>query len=131
MGNYAGSRLCSPYKNTRILERLLGYPNILRAKLNAVLIAIKNIQNTQQDTYIFTNNLNIIYLINNHIQHPTSQHHHPYKLLIAAIVRQIYWTQHMIHIHKVRAHTCIYGNEIAHTLANEGTLKKTRHNPYT
>jgi hypothetical protein len=29
----------------------------------------------------------------------------------------------MIHIHKVRAHTGISGNEIADTLANEGTLK--------
>ena len=30
----------------------------------------------------------------------------------------------MIHIHKVRAHTCICGNEIADTLANEGTPKE-------
>ena len=29
----------------------------------------------------------------------------------------------MIHIHKVRSHTGISGNEIADTLANEGTLK--------
>ena len=73
--------------------------------------------------HIFTDSLNSIYLINNHIQHPTSQHHHPDKLLIAAIIHQIYWTPHMIHIHKVRAHTRISGNEIADTLANVGTLK--------
>ena len=72
--------------------------------------------------HIITDSLNNIYLINNHIQHPTSQHHHPDKLLIAANVRQIYWTPHTIHIHKVRAHSCITGNEIADTLANEGTL---------
>ena len=30
----------------------------------------------------------------------------------------------MINIHKVRAHTCICGNEIADTLANEGTPKE-------
>ena len=76
------------------------------------------------DTHIFTDSLNIIYLINNHIQHPTSQHHHPDKLVIAAIIHQIYWTPHLIHIHKVRAHTCITGNEKANTLANEGTLKE-------
>ena len=29
----------------------------------------------------------------------------------------------MIHIHKVRVHTGIKSNEIADTLANEGTLK--------
>ena len=29
----------------------------------------------------------------------------------------------MVHIHKVRAHTCISGNEMADILANMGTLK--------
>ena len=124
VGNTAGSGVYSPYRNTRILERLPGYPNILRAELNAILIAIKNTQNTQQDTYVFTNSLNDIYLINNHIQHPTSQHHHPNKLLIAAIVRQIYRSPHMIHILKVRTHIGISGNKIADTLANKGTLKE-------
>ena len=86
--------------------------------------AIKTIETTRTDTHIFTDSLNNIYLINNHIQCPTSQHHHPDKLLIAAIVRQIYWTPHLIHIHKVRAHTGIRGNEEADILANEGTLKE-------
>ena len=58
------------------------------------------------------------------MQHPTSQHHHPDKLLIKAIIHQIYWTLHLIHIHKIRAHTGIVGNEIADTLANEGTTKE-------
>ena len=79
---------------------------------------------TQTNTHIITDSLNNIYLISNHIQHPTSQHHHPDKLLIAAIIHQIYWTPHLIHIHKVRAHTGITGNEIADTLANEGALKE-------
>jgi viroplasmin and RNaseH domain-containing protein len=65
------------------------------------------------------------------LQHPTSQHHHPDKLLIPTIIHQVYWTPHMIHIHKVQAHTGISGNEMADILANEGTLKekpdKTRH----
>ena len=74
-------------------------------------------------TYIYSQ-LNNIYLINNHVQHPTSQHHHPDKLLIAAIIHPILWTPHLIHIHKVRAHTGIVGNEKADTLANEGTLKE-------
>ena len=75
-------------------------------------------------THIFTNSLNNIYLINNHIQQPTSQHHHLDKLLIAAIIHQIYWTSHLIHIHKVRAHTWIVGNKKANTLTNEGTLQE-------
>jgi ribonuclease HI len=119
-GNTAGSGVYSPNNNTKIAERLPGYQNILKAELNAILLAVKNIQLTKIDTHIFTDSLNSIYLINNHIHRPTSQHHHPDKLLIAAIVRQIYWTPHKIHIHKVRAHTGITGNEIADELANEG-----------
>ena len=67
---------------------------------------------------------NNIYLISNHIQHPTSQQHHPDKLLVATVLHQIYWTPHLIHIHKVKAHTSIIGNKIAYTLANEGALKE-------
>ena len=124
IGNIAGSGVYSPHNKIQISERLPEYQNILRAELNAILIAIKTIQTTQIDTHIFTNSLNNIYLINNHILHPTSQHHHPDKLLIAAIIHQIYWTPHKISIHKVRAHTCIKGNEIADTLANEGNLQE-------
>ena len=75
-------------------------------------------------THIFTDSVNSIYLLSNHIQHPTSQHHHPDKILIAAIIHQNYLTPHFVHIHKVRAHTGIKGNEIAYTLANERTNKE-------
>ena len=90
VGNTVGSGVYSPNNNTQISERLPGYQNILRAELNAILIAIKTIQTTQRDIHIFTDSLNSIYLLNNHIQHPTSQHHHPDKLLITAIIHQIY-----------------------------------------
>ena len=123
-GNTAISGIYSPNNNTQISKSLLGYQNILRVELNAILIAIKNIQTTKTDIHIFSHNLNNIYLINNHIQHPTSQHHHPNKLLIAAKIHQIYWTVHFIYIHKVRAHTGIKGNAIADMLANKGTLKE-------
>ena len=76
-GYTAGFGIYSPNKNIQISKRLPGYQNILRAELNAILIAIKTVQPTQMDTHIFTDSLNNIYLINNHIQHPTSQHHHP------------------------------------------------------
>ena len=74
------------------------------------------------DTHIFIDSLNSIYLIHNHIHHPTSQHHHPDKLLIATIVRQIFWTPCIVYIHKVPAHSSINGNEIVDTLANERTF---------
>jgi ribonuclease HI len=136
VGNTAGSGVYSPNNDTRIAKQLPGYQNILRAELYAILLAIKNIKITQTDTHIFTDSLNSIYLINNHIQHPTSQHptsqhYHPDKLLIAAIVRKIYWTPHKIYIHKVRAHTGITGNEIADDLANEGNnLEKPEQTPH-
>ena len=122
-GNTTGSGVYSPNNNTQISGRLPRYQNILRAYLNTIFIAIKTIQTTQTDTHIFTNNLNSIYLINNHLQHPTSQHHHPNKFLTATIIQKQIWTPHLIHIHKVRAHTGIMGNEIADTLANKGTFK--------
>jgi len=79
-------------------------------------------QHLTQDTHIFTCNLNSIYLIHNHIWHPSSQHNDPYKLLIATIVNHITWTTHKITIQKVRAHTGITCNDIANQLANSGAL---------
>ena len=72
VGNTAGAGVYSPNNDTRIAKRLPGYQNILRAELYAIFLAIKNIKTTQTDTHIFTDSLNSIYLINNHIQHPTS-----------------------------------------------------------
>ena len=81
-GNATGSGVYSPNNNTRIAEKLPGYQNIqLRAKLNAIFIAIKNINSTQQDIHIFTYSLNNLYMIHKHIQHPTSQHHHTYNCI--------------------------------------------------
>ena len=124
VGDTAGFGEYNPNKNICIAEPLLRDQNILRAELNAILIAIQTIQTTQTNTHIYTDSLNNIYLISNHIQHPTSQHHHPDKLLIAAIIHQINWTPHLIQIHKVWAHTCIIGNNTVDTLANEGALKE-------
>ena len=77
VGDTAGFGIYSPNKNTHIAERLPGDQNILKAELNAILIVVQTIQTTQTTTHILTDSLNNIYLINNHIQHPTSQHHHP------------------------------------------------------
>ena len=92
-----------------------------------VIVYPPPMRTTRVDIHIFTDSLNTIFSINNYIRHPTSQHHHPCKLIIAIIVHHIYWTL-SIHIHKVRAHSSIIGNEIANTLANEGTLKDKPHN---
>jgi len=53
-------------------------------------------KNKPQHTFIFTDNLNHICLIGNHIWHPSSQHDHPGKLLMSTLVHQILWTKHNI-----------------------------------
>jgi hypothetical protein len=133
IGDTAGSGVYSPANNLRIAERLPSLQNILRVELYTILIAIQGAQHHMQDTQIFTNSLNSIYLIHNHMRHPSSQHNHPDKLLIAAIVNHITWSTHKITIQKVRAHTSIIGNEIVEQLANIGALrdKTRRHYPNT
>ena len=122
MGNTTGSGVYCPANNLRIAERLPSLQNILRAELTTLLIAIQGTQQHTQDTHIFTDNLNSIYLIHNYIRHPSSQHNHLDKYLIAAIVNHITWSAHKITIQKVKAHTCIISNEIADQLANMGAL---------
>jgi hypothetical protein len=89
--------------------------------LNTILIARKTIQTNQANTHIFTNNLNNIFFINNHRRHPSSQQH-PDKLLIIALINQTYWTNHMISIHKVKAHTLIFINETTNHLTQQSQL---------
>jgi hypothetical protein len=99
------------------IKKTTSYQSILRAKLKAILNAIKTTQSIQLDTHIFIHNLDNIFHINNYIRHPSSQHHHMNKLLIVAIITQIYRTPHKIHIHKVKAYTSITRNILANTLA--------------
>ena len=67
----------------KILPRL---PNIQPIELYTLFITLTTTKDQPQNTYIFTSNLNNIYLINNQICHPSSQHNHPDKLFNLAIV---------------------------------------------
>ena len=133
-GNTIGLGVYNPNNNIRKTKRLPGYQKILCIKLNGILYAIKTIQTTQLDMHIFTYNLNSIYLINNHIHHPTSPPPPPPP---CQTTNNNYRTldilaPHTVHTHKVHAHSCIIGNEIANTLPNEGTLiEKSIATPYT
>ena len=122
IGNTTEFGVYSPANNIRIAERLPSLQNILRVELNAILIAIQSTQHHTQDIHLLTDNLNSIYLINNHIRHPSSQYNHPDKLLIVAIVNHITWSMHKITIQKIRAHIGIISNEIVDQLANDGAL---------
>ena len=70
MRNNVGLGVYSPNNDLRIEGKFLRLPNILCLKLYALLIALTAIINQLQNKYIFTDNLNIIYLISNHIHHP-------------------------------------------------------------
>lgn len=71
-GNVPSSSVYSLINDIQIVERLLCFQNILGAKLYAVWLALANTQNIPHKIHIFKDNLNNIYLINNHILHPST-----------------------------------------------------------
>lgn len=121
IGNITGSGIYCPYTNLQIAKRLLGLQNILRAELNAILVAVsitKHYRTTSTSSHIAS----IIDLLNKQPHTtPSSQHHHIDKLFVAAIVNHIKWSLHKITKQKVSAHTCIIGNELVDQLVNDKT----------
>ena len=87
--NTVGSSVYCLTNNLWIVERFPWLRNILRAKLNTIRIVGSSTQHHTQDTFVFTDQLNTIYLLHNHIRHPSSHHNHSDKPLIATIVNQI------------------------------------------
>ena len=66
---------------------------------------------SNEPAYIFTNNLNVLYLLNTQIKHPTLHNNHPDQTTLASMVQILQnWTQ-PITLYKVRAHVNIEGNE--------------------
>lgn len=80
-------------------------------------------QNHSSNTTRHLDNLNIIYLINNDIRHPSSLYNFLNKLLIGPIVHKIFWTKQNITIQKVRTHTGFTSNKIASEVANKRATK--------
>ena len=72
--------------------------------------------------HIFTDSLNSLYLINTQIKHLTQQNNHPDKTMLASIVNMLKSQTAITHIHKVRAHTNVKGNEEADKLAKGGKI---------
>ena len=99
-GNLAGSGVYSQLDNIQIAERLPRFQNILRVELYAIWLALANTQELNHDINIFTDSLNSIYLINNHVRRPSSQHNYPDKLLTTSICQHITWFRHKITIQK-------------------------------
>lgn len=113
----------APKDDLRVVDRLLA-SQISYRQLYALVIALTNVR---IQSLIFTDSLNNINLIGNHIRHSSSQHNHPDKLLILIIVHQILWTKHNIIIPKVRPHIGVTCNVIAYQFTHE----ETTHNKLT
>ena len=69
-------------------------------------------------TWIFTNSLNSLYLLNTQIRHPYLHTNHLNKIILSEMIQML---QQRINIYKVRAHSnMIVGNDEADELAKVG-----------
>lgn len=76
-------------------------------------------------TFMFTNSLNSMYLLLNHIRNSSSHYNHPGKLLIIQIVNTLKIFHHNTTIRKVEAHTHIIGSDNVDKLAKQGANNPT------
>ena len=56
------------------------------SQIYEILFVVEQTKQLYIDIYIYTNSLNNIYLLLNHIKSPSFQYNHPNKLLITRIV---------------------------------------------
>jgi hypothetical protein len=82
-------------------------------------VALKLTNTNTKPTYIFTDSLNSIYLVNTQLRHPTLQNYHLDKLLLQEVIKYIKDKQSLPFIHKTRAHKSILGDEEANKLTKK------------
>ena len=109
-------------KGLNIAKRLHGHQNILRAKMIAILktLRIINTQYLNEPAFIFTDSLNVLYLLNIQIKHPTLHNSHPDQITLATMVKILQNRTQPITLYKVRANVNIDGNEKTDKLAKVG-----------
>ena len=81
-------------------------------------LRIINTQYPNEPAYIFTNTLNVLYLLNTQIKHPTLHNSHPDQVTLAFMVQLLQNSSQPITF-KVRAHVNIDGNEQADKIAKK------------
>jgi ribonuclease HI len=118
----AGYGIYNPFKNLQIAVRLPGLQNILRAELMAIhhTLCLLTITYRNEPAHIFTDCLNVLYLLTTQIKNPTSHNSHPDKTILELIVTMLQSRTQTTTLHKVKAHTNISGNEQADKLAKMG-----------
>jgi hypothetical protein len=80
--DFVGYGIYDKDKNTKISIRFPGLQNILRAKLTAIHDTLELTTTDPDPTYIFTNNLNSIYLMYMQLRLSTTRNNHFHKLLL-------------------------------------------------
>ena len=83
-------------------------------------LRIINTQFPNEPAFIFTDSLNVLYLLNTQIKHPTLHNSHPYHTTLNSMVKVLQNRTQPITLYKVRTHVNIDGNEKADKLAKEG-----------
>ena len=83
-------------------------------------LRIINTQFPNEPAFIFTDSLNVLYLLNTQIKHPTLHNSHPDQTTLNSMVKILQDRTQPITLYKVRAHVSIDGNEKTDKLAKEG-----------
>jgi ribonuclease HI len=119
----AGYGIWNPLLKINLSQRLTGLQNILHVEMTAIhhTLQILTQEFPNEPAHIFTYSLNSLYLINTQIKYPTQQNNYPDKTILASIVNMLKNRTATTHLHKVRAHTNIIGNEEVDKLAKKGT----------
>ena len=109
----AGYGIYNPGKNLNIDKRLHGLQNILQAEMMAIHKTLKIIttQYANEPAHIFTDCINVLYLLNTHITHPFLHNNHPNKTIMTSMVEMLQNRTQLTTLHKVRTHANIEGNE--------------------
>ena len=83
-------------------------------------------QYTNEPAHIFTDCINVLYLLKNHITHPSLHNNHPDKTILTSMVEMLQNRTQLTTLHKFHAHVNTEGNEKADELAKLGRVKDHR-----
>ena len=86
-------------------------------------LRIINTQYPKESTFIFTDSLNVLYLLNTQIKHPTLHNSHPDQTTLASMVKILQNQTQPITLYKVRVHVNIDGNEKVDKLEKRARIR--------